>query len=781
MYEIDKINYLQIGVQGENIARKIEIDMTKWVEELEADHVSGYTFGLIFKPYNDPNKYPMVTTYDEETHVLTWRVSAAATQTPGVGYAEVRAQEATSGLVRKTRIIPTAVEDSVSGNETEPPASQEEWVTAVLNSAAAVLALAQGKQVKFEIDEDTGHLMLCYSDDEEVTVDTEWTTVDLGAVNAYAMAVLAGYTGTAAQFEQYMADIANGASAAAASAIDAAASAAEARQYTVDEIDDWLGDHITNPSNPPLDTSLSLSNAAAPANQVGSIAKSMCNLFDDVLWQLVYIDTTDGVTWTSNNKYLTCLKIPTTAGQILYIGGNSTYGSRVMVYFYDTESNFLNVSEEYVRNTNESTSVTIAQDGYIRVRFQSYSQNTLTDELQAIYKAMPVLYVSVKSLIDKIDENAENITNNTDAIEQNTENIERNALLIADNKTAINTIFDVVLQKINTTLTGVIQKGFYNTGNNTFTESNNFDTLIVEYDETAHTYLFSGNVPNQLTAGATFLNSSDAVISYALQGTSAGNINYTDKSIGEIPQGTKKIAFTTYNQLKALTVKKQKYGNIYSAKKMVIQGDSIETESAGKWPVMLKNAITFGSYTNCAVGGTCIAAVGSNYISSDARMALMPETADIVLVGGGTNDWGNNVPMGTLDDLSSNANFAGAVYSLITKLQTKYPSAYIVFMSNQTGCSPNRTGFDDPSGWINNLGYTMSDYAEMLHDVCKFAAIPFIDVNHECGINRLNYTLYNLQETNQNNDTVYVHPNEAGAKRMFQVIYNWFRNNAPTE
>lgn len=304
MYEIDKINFLQIGVQGENIARKIEIDMTKWVEDLEADNVSGYSFGLIFKPYNDPNKYPMVTTYDEETHVLTWRVSNAATQVSGVGYTEVRAQEATSGLVKKTRIIPTAVEDSVSGNETEPPESQEEWVSAVLNSAAAVLASAQGKQVKFEIDEDTGHLMLCYSDDEEVTVDTEWTTVDLGAVNAYAMAVLAGYTGTAAQFEQYMADIANGASAAAASASAAAASAADALQHTQSVIETWLGNNIDPDSGYALDRTLALSSAAAPADMVGALKSAIENIGENVFLTGSNTDSYRDVTVTRTGNVL---------------------------------------------------------------------------------------------------------------------------------------------------------------------------------------------------------------------------------------------------------------------------------------------------------------------------------------------------------------------------------------------------------------------------------------------------------------------------------------------
>lgn len=42
-----------------------------------------------------------------------------------------------------------------------------------------------------------------------------------------------------------------------------------------DKADDWLAENITNPSNPPLDTSLSLSNAAAPANLVGDLKSAL--------------------------------------------------------------------------------------------------------------------------------------------------------------------------------------------------------------------------------------------------------------------------------------------------------------------------------------------------------------------------------------------------------------------------------------------------------------------------------------------------------------------------
>ena len=390
MYEIDKIQYLQIGVQGENIARKIQIDMTSWVDELEADNVSGYSFSLVFRPYNDPNKYPMVTTYDAETRVLTWRVASEATQTPGVGYTEIRAQEATSGLVKKTRIIPTSVEESVSGNETTPPEVQAGWVTQVLNSAAAVLASSQGKQIRFTIDTDTGHLMFSYSDDEEVTEETEWTDVDLGPVNAYAMAVLDGYTGTAEQFAQYMADIANGAASASASATSAAASAADALEHTQSVIETWLGNNITPGSQYALDRTLALQNAAAPADLVGELKCELKNFpeaipgFMDIsgveMTEGSYISNFNTGVISTNSLYMLSdyIELPKrlctiTVNRVIYGTDGTRYEKSNVVAIFDENKNIIPNGKIMVSDGDLShVTVTDISAKYVRINFSRY-------------------------------------------------------------------------------------------------------------------------------------------------------------------------------------------------------------------------------------------------------------------------------------------------------------------------------------------------------------------------------------------------------------------------
>ena len=90
-----------------------------------------------------------------------------------------------------------------------------------------------------------------------------------------------------------------------------------------------------------------------------------------------------------------------------------------------------------------------------------------------------------------------------------------------------------------------------------------------------------------------------------------------------------------------------------SSNSITITGDSIETEEAGKWSKILRDKVDFTSYSNYAIGGTCLSTFGSGIeaIASDDRIEKMQYIGDIILVGTGTNDWGNNTPIGTLNDL----------------------------------------------------------------------------------------------------------------------------------
>lgn len=126
MYEIDKLSYLRIGVQGENVATTIEVDMTTW-----ADEYPGMRPNVLFLPYNEEVPFVMTSEYAEP--ILTWTVTSEATQTAGVGYTEIRAVNPDTQLVKKTKIIPTSVERSITPGETNSaPPGFETWLNRML-------------------------------------------------------------------------------------------------------------------------------------------------------------------------------------------------------------------------------------------------------------------------------------------------------------------------------------------------------------------------------------------------------------------------------------------------------------------------------------------------------------------------------------------------------------------------------------------------------------------------------------------------------------------------
>ena len=184
MVKIDQLQYLQIGVQGENLTEDIEIDISAWVEKYGPVDTDT-TIGILFRPYNSEVASPMASSYADG--VLTWTVTISATTTVGVGYSEIRMFNSATGLVKKSRIVPTAVENSVTGIVANPPEPYTDWYNAVLaagsaastakTAAEAAQSAAEAAMEKYpRIDTDTG-TWLVWDATEGDWVDTEVTAV----------------------------------------------------------------------------------------------------------------------------------------------------------------------------------------------------------------------------------------------------------------------------------------------------------------------------------------------------------------------------------------------------------------------------------------------------------------------------------------------------------------------------------------------------------------------------------------------------------------------------
>lgn len=167
VYKVEELQYLQIGRQGESQAVEIGIDVSKWVDELAGKYPRLH-FHLLYKAYGQSIALPMSTVYYPDEKLLVWTVNLGATYLQGQGYSEVRALNfPDNGLLKKSRVIPTLVENSVSGIDGgTPPAPYEDWVNLVLDTKDRLQELLASPVVTYH-----------NSDDGIVApTDDDWTT-----------------------------------------------------------------------------------------------------------------------------------------------------------------------------------------------------------------------------------------------------------------------------------------------------------------------------------------------------------------------------------------------------------------------------------------------------------------------------------------------------------------------------------------------------------------------------------------------------------------------------
>lgn len=124
-----------------------------------------------------------------------------------------------------------------------------------------------------------------------------------------------------------------------------------------------------------------------------------------------------------------------------------------------------------------------------------------------------------------------------------------------------------------------------------------------------------------------------------------------------------------------------------TGKKAVFLGDSI-TEGHGTsapekiYVNLVKEALGLREAVNYGIGGTRIAAQPEDGDNSFAvRYTKMDDDAELVVVFGGTNDFGHGTaPIGSPDDFSENT-YCGAWNVLLRGLIEKYPTATVVMMT----------------------------------------------------------------------------------------------------
>lgn len=112
------------------------------------------------------------------------------------------------------------------------------------------------------------------------------------------------------------------------------------------------------------------------------------------------------------------------------------------------------------------------------------------------------------------------------------------------------------------------------------------------------------------------------------------------------------------------------------------QGESIPASIAEKpWCSVVAEKLGFESVENYGINGTSISSTSSVNIENafSLRFDKMRDDADLVVVAGGTNDFGTNVKLGSAND-THDVSFCGGLHVLCKGLKEKYPSAKVVFI-----------------------------------------------------------------------------------------------------
>ena len=138
----------------------------------------------------------------------------------------------------------------------------------------------------------------------------------------------------------------------------------------------------------------------------------------------------------------------------------------------------------------------------------------------------------------------------------------------------------------------------------------------------------------------------------------------------------------------------------------------------------------------------------------------MDDDADIVIVFGGTNDYGHgDAPIGKFSDETQDT-FYGGLHTLCRSLIEKFSDSYIIFITplhrtdEEVATDPRKLGVSEP----------LIKYVNAVREVAEYYSLPVIDFYSDSGI-QPNVPI--IQEKFMPDG---LHPNDAGHKILAKKI-----------
>ncbi len=204
----------------------------------------------------------------------------------------------------------------------------------------------------------------------------------------------------------------------------------------------------------------------------------------------------------------------------------------------------------------------------------------------------------------------------------------------------------------------------------------------------------------------------------------------------------------------------------------ITEGHGVSDKENYRYDNIIKNQCNLKAVYNYGIGGTRFAHQINPSIKPRHDLCfcgraydLNPE-ADIIIVYGGTNDFGGgDAPFGNITDTTP-STFCGAVDFLMKLLLELYPMSKIVFVT------PARRNQDNEvrTHWRkDNDGRVLSEYVEVIKLKGKELDIPVLDLFHTLDINP------NKESDREMYAPDGLHFNDEGHKHIAECLIDFLR------
>ncbi|MBQ4262699.1 MAG: hypothetical protein IJB83_00445 [Bacilli bacterium] len=315
------------------------------------------------------------------------------------------------------------------------------------------------------------------------------------------------------------------------------------------------------------------------------------------------------------------------------------------------------------------------------------------------------------------------------------------------------------------------------------------DELVISYTCISYKDYVDSN--NKGTVSGTCNNLTNQVVPYSVNATDS--IISTNITIAK--DITHEYTFTitfkeisdnqNYNQGKHFSAKINAKStisnvNVWENKTAVFVGDSITygEGTTNKYWEYLDESLNLSTVTGMGISGSTIS-VKSDYGTQNTplinRYTTIPD-ADLISIFMGTNDYGHETPLGTIED-TTDVSFYGALNVIVPALKEAHPNSRIVFVTpiHRYGFGTSKilgTAFTYDN-LPNGVGANLEDYVNAIKEVCSKNDIPVIDL----------FTLFKLDVTDASIRSEYIpdglHPNAKGHQVIADLIASELRKIAP--